>query len=116
MTGRSARPTSPPGTRPRPSHEDELALHLELFTVRRTADKLKYLAGTESGMEAFMNDVAPEFAARRLREVGRAGAANPTTVTGPTTPTPATGPTPVVTGPTPATGSTPETTDEEAQR
>ncbi|WP_406095074.1 galactose-1-phosphate uridylyltransferase [Kitasatospora purpeofusca] len=97
-------------------HEDELALHLELFTVRRTADKLKYLAGTESGMEAFMNDVAPEFAARRLREVGRAGAANPTTVTGPTTPTPATGPTPVVTGPTPATGSTPETTDEEAQR
>ncbi|WP_327675109.1 galactose-1-phosphate uridylyltransferase [Kitasatospora sp. NBC_00458] len=47
----------------------ELALHLELFTVRRTADKLKYLAGTESGMEAFMNDVAPEDAARRLREV-----------------------------------------------
>ncbi|MFD0717837.1 galactose-1-phosphate uridylyltransferase [Streptomyces globosus] len=46
----------------------ELALHLELFTVRRTADKLKYLAGTESGMEAFMNDVAPETAARRLRE------------------------------------------------
>ncbi|MFD5920966.1 galactose-1-phosphate uridylyltransferase [Kitasatospora sp. NPDC058201] len=48
---------------------DELGLHLELFTVRRTADKLKYLAGTESGMEAFMNDVAPEDAARRLREV-----------------------------------------------
>ncbi|MFK0257051.1 galactose-1-phosphate uridylyltransferase [Streptomyces sp. NPDC090445] len=47
----------------------ELALHLELFTVRRTADKLKYLAGTESGMEAFMNDVAPETAAQRLREV-----------------------------------------------
>ncbi|MBW5486856.1 galactose-1-phosphate uridylyltransferase [Streptomyces bambusae] len=46
----------------------ELALHLELFTVRRTADKLKYLAGTESGMDAFMNDVAPETAARRLRE------------------------------------------------
>ncbi|AUY47730.1 galactose-1-phosphate uridylyltransferase [Streptomyces sp. CB01881] len=50
---------------------DELALHLELFTVRRTAEKLKYLAGTESGMEAFMNDVAPEDAARRLREVAR---------------------------------------------
>ncbi|MER6217692.1 galactose-1-phosphate uridylyltransferase [Streptomyces sp. NPDC001674] len=48
----------------------ELALHLELFTVRRTADKLKYLAGTESGMDAFMNDVAPETAARRLREAG----------------------------------------------
>ncbi|GAA2836091.1 galactose-1-phosphate uridylyltransferase [Kitasatospora sp. CM 4170] len=48
---------------------EELALHLELFTIRRTADKLKYLAGTESGMEAFMNDVAPEYAAERLREV-----------------------------------------------
>jgi UDPglucose--hexose-1-phosphate uridylyltransferase len=47
----------------------ELALHLELFTVKRTADKLKYLAGTESGMGAFMNDVSPERAAARLREV-----------------------------------------------
>ncbi|MFD9407596.1 galactose-1-phosphate uridylyltransferase [Streptomyces sp. NPDC059989] len=46
----------------------ELALHLELFTVRRTPDKLKFLAGTESGTEAFINDVAPEAAARRLRE------------------------------------------------
>ncbi|MFJ6778851.1 galactose-1-phosphate uridylyltransferase [Streptomyces yangpuensis] len=46
----------------------ELALHLELFTIRRTADKLKYTAGTEAGMDAFMNDVAPEAAARRLRE------------------------------------------------
>ena len=48
---------------------DELALHLELFTVRRTAGKLKYLAGVESGMDAFVNDVSPEAAARRLREV-----------------------------------------------
>ncbi|MDJ0381782.1 galactose-1-phosphate uridylyltransferase [Streptomyces sp. G-G2] len=47
----------------------ELALHLELFTVRRTADKLKYLAGVESGMDSFVNDVAPEAAAERLREV-----------------------------------------------
>ncbi|MGW1767436.1 galactose-1-phosphate uridylyltransferase [Streptomyces sp. NPDC002073] len=47
---------------------DELALHLELFTVRRTADKLKFLAGTESGTEAFINDVSPETAAQRLRE------------------------------------------------
>ncbi|MFD8782899.1 galactose-1-phosphate uridylyltransferase [Kitasatospora sp. NPDC059599] len=47
----------------------ELALHLELFTIRRTADKLKYLAGVESGMDAFVNDVTPEDAARRLREV-----------------------------------------------
>ncbi|MFJ6794940.1 galactose-1-phosphate uridylyltransferase [Streptomyces sp. NPDC091268] len=46
----------------------ELALHLELFTVRRTADKLKHPAGTESGVEAFINDIAPETAAQRLRE------------------------------------------------
>lgn len=48
---------------------EDFALHLELFTIRRTADKLKYLAGTESGMEAYMNDVRPEDAAARLREV-----------------------------------------------
>ncbi|MEU9252956.1 galactose-1-phosphate uridylyltransferase, partial [Streptomyces sp. NPDC048270] len=35
----------------------------------RTADKLKYLAGTESGMEAYINDIRPEDAAARLREV-----------------------------------------------
>ncbi|MFI8521504.1 galactose-1-phosphate uridylyltransferase [Streptomyces sp. NPDC085481] len=48
---------------------EEFALHLELFTVRRASGKLKYLAGTESGMGAFMNDVSPESAADRLREV-----------------------------------------------
>jgi UDPglucose--hexose-1-phosphate uridylyltransferase len=47
----------------------ELTSRLELFTVRRTPDKLKYLAGTESGMGAFMNDVSPDHAAQRLREV-----------------------------------------------
>ncbi|HUB40298.1 MAG TPA: hypothetical protein VMA72_15725 [Streptosporangiaceae bacterium] len=47
------------------------ALHLELFTVRRTSDKLKYLAGSESGMAAFASDVIPEAAARRLRELAR---------------------------------------------
>ncbi|MFJ7272303.1 galactose-1-phosphate uridylyltransferase [Streptomyces sp. NPDC099050] len=47
----------------------ELALHLELFTPRRSADKLKFLAGAESGMESFVNDVVPETAAQRLRDV-----------------------------------------------
>lgn len=47
----------------------ELALHLELFTIRRTVGKLKYLAGSESGMDVFINDVSPERAAQRLREV-----------------------------------------------
>ncbi|MGW2838333.1 galactose-1-phosphate uridylyltransferase [Streptomyces sp. NPDC001493] len=48
---------------------EELALHLELFTIRRTPGKLKFLAGSESGMGAFINDVPPETAAERLREV-----------------------------------------------
>ncbi|BBA97793.1 putative galactose-1-phosphate uridylyltransferase [Actinacidiphila reveromycinica] len=47
----------------------EFALHLELFTIRRTSGKLKFLAGSESGMGAFVNDVPPESAALRLREV-----------------------------------------------
>jgi UDPglucose--hexose-1-phosphate uridylyltransferase len=48
----------------------ELALHLELFTTRRAPGKLKHLAGTESGMDAFSNDIVPEEAALRLRELG----------------------------------------------
>ncbi|MFB7371325.1 galactose-1-phosphate uridylyltransferase [Streptomyces sp. NPDC056222] len=48
---------------------EEFGLHLELFTVRRAPGRLKFLAGTESGMGAFMNDVPPETAAERLREV-----------------------------------------------
>ncbi|QNP63724.1 galactose-1-phosphate uridylyltransferase [Streptomyces genisteinicus] len=48
---------------------DEFALHLELFTIRRTSGKLKFLAGSESGMSVFINDVPPEAAAGRLREV-----------------------------------------------
>jgi UDPglucose--hexose-1-phosphate uridylyltransferase len=47
----------------------DFALHLELFTIRRTSDKLKFLAGSESGMGAFVNDVPPESTAKRLREV-----------------------------------------------
>jgi UDPglucose--hexose-1-phosphate uridylyltransferase len=46
------------------------ALHLELFTIRRAPDKLKYLAGSESGMGAFTNDIAPEAAAATLRRLG----------------------------------------------
>ncbi|KPI12874.1 galactose-1-phosphate uridylyltransferase [Actinobacteria bacterium OV450] len=45
------------------------ALHLELFTTRRAADRLKHPAGTESGMGQFINDIAPERAAAALREV-----------------------------------------------
>lgn len=43
-------------------------LHLDLFTSRRAPDKLKFLAGSEAAMGAFINDIAPEDAARMLRE------------------------------------------------
>lgn len=42
-------------------------LHLQLFSVKRAAGKLKYLAGSESGMGVFINDVSPEQAAAALR-------------------------------------------------
>ncbi|MDG4860765.1 galactose-1-phosphate uridylyltransferase [Streptomyces sp. T-3] len=50
-------------------NRDDFGLHLELFTIRRTSGKLKFLAGSESGMSVFINDVPPETAAERLREV-----------------------------------------------
>jgi UDPglucose--hexose-1-phosphate uridylyltransferase len=42
-------------------------LHLQVFSIRRGAGKLKYLAGSESAMGAFVNDVSPEIAAALLR-------------------------------------------------
>nr|WP_202447211.1 galactose-1-phosphate uridylyltransferase [Streptomyces sp. SID5468] len=51
----------------------DFALHLELFTIRRTEGKLKFLAGSESGMSVFINDVPPETAAARLRQVATTG-------------------------------------------
>ena len=72
------RPSAPPRWRPggtgrrssltRPGRE-LFALHWELFTTRRSSDKLKYLAGSESGMDAFASDVLPERAAEQLRKL-----------------------------------------------
>jgi UDPglucose--hexose-1-phosphate uridylyltransferase len=44
-------------------------LHLQLISVRRAPTKLKYLAGVESGMAAWISDTAPEQIAARLREL-----------------------------------------------
>ena len=44
-------------------------LMLQITSPRRAADKLKYLAGSESAMGAFVGDIAPEDVATRLREV-----------------------------------------------
>ena len=46
-------------------------LHLEIFSARRSATKLKYLAGSESAAGVFVNDVLPEDAAQRLRDAGQ---------------------------------------------
>ena len=48
---------------------DEWWLHLQLFSFRRAAGKLKYLAGSESGMGTFISDTNPEDIAEQLRNV-----------------------------------------------
>ena len=55
------------------AHTDSQAdgyFHVELMSIRRSATKLKYLAGSESGMDAFISDVTPESVAERLRQLG----------------------------------------------
>ena len=47
----------------------EAHLHLELYPPHRTATRLKYLAGSESGAGSFINDSLPEEKARELRDV-----------------------------------------------
>lgn len=44
-------------------------LHLQVFSVLRAPGKLKYLAGVESGMGAWISDTTPERIAARLQEV-----------------------------------------------
>lgn len=80
LLGRLERFHGPGGERPpyiaawhqAPVHtgRDLTRLHLQLFSVRRAPGKLKYLAGSESGMGSWINDAAPERIAARLREVG----------------------------------------------
>jgi UDPglucose--hexose-1-phosphate uridylyltransferase len=43
-------------------------LHIEFYPPNRSATKLKYLAGSEAGAGAFINDTLPEETAARLRE------------------------------------------------
>ncbi|MDU0327527.1 galactose-1-phosphate uridylyltransferase [Microbacterium sp. KSW2-21] len=46
---------------------DAIRLNLQITSPRRAADKLKYLAGSESAMGAWIGDVTPESQAERLR-------------------------------------------------
>ncbi len=46
---------------------DTVRLSLQLTSPRRAADKLKFLAGSEAAMGAWIGDIPPETAADRLR-------------------------------------------------
>jgi len=49
-------------------------LHVEFYPPLRTAEKLKYLAGSEQGAGTFISDTMPEESAAQLREaIARAG-------------------------------------------
>lgn len=54
---------------PKIENRDWIRLMLQITSPRRGEDKLKYLAGSEAAMGAFVGDVAPEVTAQRLREV-----------------------------------------------
>nr|WP_210001722.1 galactose-1-phosphate uridylyltransferase [Paeniglutamicibacter kerguelensis] len=49
-------------------NRDEAWLHLQLTSPRRAENKMKYLAGSEAAMGAFIGDVTPETSAKSLRD------------------------------------------------
>lgn len=56
-------------------HRDDVRLMLQVTSPRRAETKLKYLAGSEAAMGAFIGDVLPEVAAAALRSaIARADA------------------------------------------
>ena len=58
-----------PGERPAHGH-----LHIEFYPPLRTAEKLKYLAGSEQGAGTFISDTLPEASAAALAQaIARAG-------------------------------------------
>jgi UDPglucose--hexose-1-phosphate uridylyltransferase len=52
-------------------HHREIRLTLQITSPRRAADRLKYLAGSESAMGAFIGDVLPETQAAAWKEAVR---------------------------------------------
>ncbi|HEX6125789.1 MAG TPA: galactose-1-phosphate uridylyltransferase [Pyrinomonadaceae bacterium] len=49
------------------SHYDHYHFHIEFYPPMRTAEKLKYLAGSEAGAGMFINDTLPETKAGELK-------------------------------------------------
>lgn len=52
------------------SRRENYRLNLQFFSFRRAANKIKYLAGSESGMAAWISDTTPELIAARFHELG----------------------------------------------
>ena len=48
---------------------DDVRLHLQMFSLMRSPNRLKYLAGSESGIGFWINDTTPERIAKRFREI-----------------------------------------------
>jgi UDPglucose--hexose-1-phosphate uridylyltransferase len=42
--------------------------HIDFFPIQRSATKLKYLAGVETGLGTYLNDTVAEEKAQELRE------------------------------------------------
>lgn len=51
------------------SHYDHYHFHIEFYPPLRTAEKLKFLAGSEAGAGMFINDTLPEDKAAELRSL-----------------------------------------------
>lgn len=59
-------------------HRDDVRLTWHVTSPRRAADKLKFLAGSEAAMGAWVGDIAPEDGAARLRDaIAKADATRP---------------------------------------
>lgn len=52
---------------PRDIPAEQMRLHVKITSPKRASDKLKYLAGSESAMGAWISDVTPEAAAAQIR-------------------------------------------------
>ncbi|MCS5731415.1 galactose-1-phosphate uridylyltransferase [Herbiconiux moechotypicola] len=50
------------------AHRDDIRLMLQITSPRRAVDKMKFLAGSEAAMGAFIGDVPPEASAALIRE------------------------------------------------
>lgn len=66
-------------------HRDDVRLTWQVTSPRRAADKLKFLAGSEAAMGAWVADIGPEDGAARLRDaIAKADEARPVEPLAPT--------------------------------